>query len=966
MNTLLGNTQRKFSGIAQLATLLITAVVFSSCLTQPPAGVGEEHWPRRRRDLPTDPEIQWGELEKGLRYAVRRHSEPPGRVSLRLYVHTGSLMEEDDERGLAHFLEHMAFNGTEHFEAGEMVKYFQRLGMAFGADTNAYTGFDETVYQLELPENDPAMLKKGLLLLRDYASRMTLAAEQIDKERGVLLSEMQTRDTVQRRTFEARLNFIFPESLIPHRLPGGREAVIHNARRRRFVNFYREWYIPSRITVVGVGDVAPSKLAGLITDAFTDMERSAQRPVRPDMGSIPEVGTVAGYHYESEAPATTMAIQTVIPYRRGPDSRQRRIESLRRQVAYGIIKRRLDILARKKNSPFSSGSATVYDWLDFATVAGIEVKCAPKEWKKALAVAETELRRALKYGFTQGEIDYQKAQMLTRYRRAAETAATRRSRRIARRIIRAVNAQDVYTTPAIDLKIAREAFANLSPQVLRKVFCRAWEATDSRYIFAAGNLDLDNPHKKLLAAYRTSRNREVAAPAREEEEESEFVYRDFGPAGKVQSRSEIDELNITQLKFENNVVANLKTTRYEADTIHVGIRFGGGKLEIPRGRPELGVVAEYVFVPGGLAKHSYTEIERLFADREVEINFAVDSDAFVLKAVTNPEDLEAQLRLLTAYLTAPGYRPEAMWQTHKEVPKFYRHLRRTPEGVFRDRVTRFLHSGDPRFGYPPKPAFMNVQMTDVRQWLSGPLANSMLEVSVVGDFQKSKVIRALADTLGALPARRAEKRDFSEARQVKFPKSMRRKSFDYETENPKSLAMVFWPTTDLWQIKKPRRLNVLSRIIADRLRVKIREEMGESYSPSAYSYTSDTFEGYGYLATRIVTDPDKAASIAAIVRDIGAGLADKGATQDEVSRAVKPLISMLEQYLRTNEYWLGTVLMGSTEKPVRLEWARSIRQDYSAIGQKEVNAVAKEYLSPGRALTVLVQPGADAEQPTED
>ena len=964
MNRMNRNTQRKFLEIAQLAVLLITAVVFSSCRTQPPTGVDDEQWPRQRKDLPTDPEIQWGELDTGLRYAVRQHSEPPGRVSLRLYVHTGSLMEDDDERGLAHFLEHMAFNGTEHFEAGEMVKYFQRLGMAFGADTNAYTGFNETVYQLELPENDQEMLKKGLLLLRDYASRMTLETEQIDKERGVVLSELRTRDTVQRRTFEARLNFLFPESLIPHRLPGGTEAVIRNAPRRRFVNFYREWYIPPRITVVGVGDIAPSKLAGLITDAFTDMERSAQSPVRPDMGSVPEVGTVAGYHYESEAPATTMAIQTVIPYRRGPDSQQRRIESLRRQVAYGIIKRRLDILARKKDSPFSRGSATVYDWLDFATIAGIEVKCAPEDWEKALTVAETELRRALKYGFTQGEIDYQKAQILTRYRRAADTAATRRSRQIARGIVRAVNTEDVYTTPATDLKIAEEALANLSPEILRKVFCRAWDATDSRYIFAAGNLDLENPHEKLLAAYRASRNREVADLARQEE--SEFAYQDFGPAGKVQSRSEVHGLNITQLKFENNVFANLKKTQFEADTIHIGIRFGGGKLAIPRDRPELGVVAERVFVPGGLQKHSYTDIESLFADQDVEINFAVDSDAFVLKAVTSPEDLDAQLRLLTAYLTAPGYRQEAMWQARREVPKFYRHLQYTPEGVFRDRVTRFLHSGDPRFGYPSKQSVMNVQMTAVRQWLSEPLANSMLEVSVVGDFQKTKVIRALADTLGALPARRAEKRDFSEARQVEFPTNLRRKSFDYETENPKSLAMVLWPTTGLWQIKKSRRLNVLSRIMADRLRVKIREEMGETYSPSAYSHTSDTFENYGYMATRIITDPGKAAGIAAIVREIGAGLADKGATQDEVSRAVKPLVSMLGEYLRTNEYWLGTVLMGSTEKPVRLAWARSIRQDYSAIGQKEVNEVAEEYLSSGRALTVLVQPGANADQTTEE
>ncbi|MCF6312167.1 MAG: insulinase family protein, partial [Verrucomicrobiales bacterium] len=208
-----------------------------------------------KSDVKADPAVKWGVLENGMRYAIMKNAEPPKRVSMRLYIDAGSLMEQDNQQGLAHFLEHMAFNGTKHYPAGEMVEYFQRLGMAFGADTNAHTGFKETVYKLEMPDSDPKLLSQGFQLMRDYADGMLLGAPEIDKERGVIMSEKRTRDSVGWRTFVKQLEFILPEALISHRLPIGKAEVIEKAPRDRFVEFYKKWYTPDRMAFVVVGEV---------------------------------------------------------------------------------------------------------------------------------------------------------------------------------------------------------------------------------------------------------------------------------------------------------------------------------------------------------------------------------------------------------------------------------------------------------------------------------------------------------------------------------------------------------------------------------------------------------------------------------------------------------------------------------------------------------------------------------------
>jgi len=933
----------------RISGIVCTVLILGSRL--PAAGA----WPVAGEDLPPDPAVTWGTLENGVRYAVLPHPEPPDRISLRLHVHAGALMEQDPEQGLAHYLEHMAFNGTEHFAAAEMVKYFQRLGMAFGADTNAYTGFDRTVYQLELPEGREELIDDGLLLLRDYAGRMNLAPEQIESERGVILSEMRERDTASFRLFQERLRFVLPDALFHRRMPIGVEETVRAVRREEFAAFYTHWYRPSRITVVAVGNVDPTTMAAQIERHFADMPEPERPAPDPALGTVAPDSVQAQYVVEAEAPAVTVALETVHPYTLGPDSLDLRIHQFRRHVAHEIISRRLDILAEAEHTVFSAGQAYAYDWQGFVTRAALDLTCRPADWQAALAVAEQELRRALEHGFTQAELREQVARILQSYEQDAERAATRSSRQIAEGLVRGISDPSVFTSPDQDLAIARQALEDLTPEDAWQALKDTWLATDSRYLFVGGNLEaVETPPRDLiLPLYEASLRVAVTPPA--ETEDAAFAYDDFGAPGTIAEETLVEDLGITQLRFANGVRVNLKPTDFEANTIHVALGVGAGLLELPKERPGLNVLAEAAFIRGGLRQHSYQEIQRLFADKSVGMAFSVQDSAFVLQGSTTPADFLDQLRLLTAYLTEPGYREEALRQAHRAFEEGYRGRRHDPYGVYGEKVERYLAGGDPRFGIPPEEVLAALTLDDLRDWLREPLQQGALEVSIVGDFDPQAVIPALRQTLGALPERRAQAHYAEEATIIGFPPQEAHKEFSFDSQQPEVLVMVFWPTTDMSDIQVTRRIGLLTSVMRDRVRSEIREEMGESYSPTAFPRSSETFRDYGYITAHVRTHPDHAEETARRLRAIGSTLRQEELEDDAVLRARQPTLASLRQQVRSNAYWLRTVLMGSTRRPEKLDWARTIQSDYAAITREELEAIAERFLDPERSFTIFIR-----------
>ena len=916
-------------------------------------------FPHEGSDLKPDPAAHFGTLANGLRYVVRPNHEPKGRASLRLLVLAGSLHETDDQRGLAHFLEHMAFNGSTHYPPGTLVEFFQRMGMSFGGDTNASTSFDRTLYLLELAHADDATLAEGLRVFSDYAGGLLLLDEEIGKERGVVLSEKRVRDSVGYRTFIAQFEAMLGTTLLPKRVPIGLSEVITNSPRERFADFWNTWYRPEKMAVVVVGDFADAgAVEKMVGTAFSGVTARAPARAEPALGELAKFdGVRAIFHAEAEAPATGVSITSTTPYAREPDTAARQVKLLPRSLALSMLNRRFSILAKKENAPFVSAGAGVSEQFDFMREAVVSVSCKPEQWAAALAVGEQELRRALEHGFTAAELKEVAANQANGLDQAVKTASTRHSNQLADELAESLLDGVVFTTPAADLALLQPALDKITPADCLAAL-RADFAANGRFVMVTGNAKIPgDASAAIAAAYENSRAVAVAAP--DAQQDTAWAYTSFGEPGKVTKREHVADLDIELVTFANGVRLNIKKTDFEAGRIRIGARVGNGAITEPPGQRGLASLAGGTFGAGGLGKHSADDLRRILAGKNVGVGFGSGMDAFSFGGGTTPGDLLLELQMLAAQITDAGYRPEALRQARKGLEQMYLSFEHTANGPMSTEVASLLASGDPRFGVPAKEVMMARDLDEVKAWLGPQLAHGALEIAMVGDLDIEAAIAAVAQTLGALPPR-DPKPALAELKKVAFPAQPFAKDYVIASEIPKGALTLFWPTTDGMDVRRTRRLNLLAAVFNDRLRVKVREEIAGTYSPHAGSSASDTFPGYGYITASIDVDPGMVGKISDLVISIADDLATNGVTSDELDRARQPLLTSQKESLRSNGYWLGSVLSRAQEKPETLDWARTRTADTEAITTAELSALAKQYLGRARVSRATVLPGAAA------
>jgi zinc protease len=927
----------------------------SAPAAEPPAPkVTPRPWPQAASDIAADPKATFGTLDNGLRYIIYPNTEPPKRVSLRLHIAAGSLMEAEDQRGLAHFLEHMVFNGTKHYTAADLIPRMQRLGIAFGAHANAYTSFDETVYMLDLPDLSEDTLKLAFTVMRDFGDGALLSAEEIDRERGVVLSEKISRDSVNYRLMEQQFSKLLPGSLIAHRFPIGIEEVLKSAPRERFVDLYSRYYTPERMTFVVAGDIDPAEMKGRIESAFVSMKNPANPGKDPDLGKIhqPEGLETAVFH-DKEVSSTDVSLMLVRPHVEKPDTVATRAERMPLEIAHSIIDRRFERISKQKDSPVTEGSASRTVLFNSVELGSISVTAADDRWQEVVPVIEQEFRRAMDHGFTEPELAEAKSNLLNVYEQQVKQKATRKSEGIATVLARTLNDKVVFSEPETDLEIARRSLEAIDAAACLKALKTFWEAPGYHLVLTTKEKPAD-AEKELSALFEDSRGKPVEPPSNRALQV--FDYTDFGAPGTVATRKEVADLDITQLVLSNKVRVNLKRTDFEQGKIRLMARVGSGKLTQPKDMPMLDDFAQAVFEGGGLGKHSNDELQQILAGRNVGSTLGIGGDAFTIGGTTTPADFTLQCQYMCATLTDPGYREEALWQFQKAVPTLYQQLRHTPAGPQKE-MEAWLHGGDSRFTVAPVEKLSSYTIEDARKWLTPELTKGYLELTVVGDFDPEKILPDLLATFGALPSRASAPPALAEARKVKFPNAPAAKVFTYESKIPQGIAFTVWKTAGFRDnVREFRRLNMLAEILGDRLREEIREKLGASYSPAAGADGSEALDDMGYLLSQSIGKPGDIEILLNTMRDLADKLATGGATADELDRALKPTFGMLEKSLRDNGYWLNTVMSQSQADPKRLDLARTRDADYRSITLAEINALAKKYLAAENALLVTIKP----------
>ncbi len=909
-------------------------------------------WPHEKSDVAPDETAVFGELANGMRYIIHPNAEPPNRVSMRLHVDAGSLMEADDQQGLAHFLEHMVFNGTRNFSAADLIPRMQRLGISFGAHANAYTSFDETVYMLDLPDLSAETMDLAFTVMRDFGDGALLEEEEIDKERGVILSEKRSRDSVSYRLMEQQFNELLPGSLLARRFPIGTEEVIGSAPRERFLDFYTRYYTPQRMTFIVVGDIDPAAIQEKIEKHFSSMTNPVEPGADPDLGPLPlPEGLETAVFSDREVSSTDVSLTLIRPHVELPDTAANRLAKLPLNLAHSMITRRLTRISETENSPVASGSASRSELFNYLELGSIDITAADDRWEEAVPILETEFRRALEHGFTEGELAEAKSNLLNMYEQAARQAATRRSEGIATVLARTVNDNTVFSSPATNLEIIAKGLEEIDLATTHAALKAFWEAPGMHLILTTKETP-ENGEQILATLFTGSQSTAVEPP--EIRDTPDFAYTDFGTPGTITSRTEIEDLGITQLILSNSIRVNLKPTPFEQNRIRLMARIGSGKLTQPEDSPMLDAFASSVYEDGGLGKHSNDELRLILAGKNVGTSFSIGEDAFVLGGSTTPADFEMQLGLMTASLTDPGFRNEGLWNFQKAIPMIYQQLKHTTAGPQQE-MNAWLHGGDARYSLAPLEKLSSYSIDDAKAWLLPELSSGYLELSIVGDFEVDAVIPVLLATLGALPERDATPAAHEEARKVKFPAAPATKTFTYESKVPQGIATAIWKTSGIRDnIPEFRRLNILGEVLGDRLREEIREKLGAAYSPNAGASGSDALDDIGYLIGQSVGKPEDIELLLETMHNLAQSLATDGADADEFERAINPTLGQLERTLRDNGYWLGTVLSQSQRDPNRLELARNRDEDYRSITLEEINALAKKYLHADNAILVTI------------
>jgi len=913
-------------------------------------------WPHEKSDLDPDPALVFGKLPNGFRYVLMENHEPKARVSMHLNIQAGSMNESDHEQGLAHFLEHMLFNGSTHFKPGELVKYFQNIGMQFGPDANAHTGFYETVYDVLLPEGNVEDLEKGLVVLKDYAQGAFLFQSEIDKEKKVVLAEKRTRDSASYRTFVSTLKFELPETSIPERLPIGKENIIKNSDRNLLKKFYDTWYRPENMVIVMTGDFETGTAAKLIKKNFSSISARAQRKPDADIGEINHKGIKPFYHFEKEAGNTTVSIEVIRKTYKSDDSFALQKKRLLKNIADRIVQDRLDAMVGKPGTPFTSvaiSSGIYLRQIEYATITG---DCSPGNWEETLSLIEQTLRQAIEHGFTKSELERVKKDFLSGLDNAVKKASTRNSRVLARAIISGLNNNRVLQSPSQEKELFAPVINLATLKDVHESFKKTWEPKH-RLVLVTGNARIssgkNDPKEIIQSSFNKSRNVKVLSQV--EKKSVTFPYLpEPKEKGRIIAKTRIDDLGIVQIEFKNGVHLNLKKTNFKADEVKVLVTFGSGKSAEPSDKAGLAALSEAVINESGLGSLEKDDVERAFAGKNTSVFFGIDEDKFSLNGISVTKEIELLFQLLYAHIVDPGYRENAYNLSIKRLEQEYKALSSSIDGAMMLSGRRFLAGGDSRFGLPLFDELKKLTLEDIRSWIDSPLKHGRLEVSIVGDFNIDLVIETASRYLGSLPVRKNSEYG-KRSDLLKFPVAQ---SFKIEvpTKINKGIVIIAYPSEDLWDINRSRRLSVLSEIFSDRLRENIREKLGAVYSAFAFNSPKRAYPGYGVFYSMTYIDPGQAGLIESKIKKIASNISKNGVTQGELKRALKPTLTSIKEMLGKNSYWLHTVLSQSMIYPQQLQWSRTILKDYASISADEVSALAKKYLDNSKAAAIVIKP----------
>ncbi|GHB23741.1 peptidase M16 [Pseudovibrio japonicus] len=911
------------------------------------------HW-FPETDLKLHHRIISRQLPNGLLYVMVPSQSPKNQIEVRLAVAAGSALEKGQEPGLAHFLEHMAFNGSKNVPEGEMVALLERAGLAFGAGTNATTGLNDTDYRLSLPSADPKLLDTALFLMRETASELTLSEDAIDRERGVLASEIRGNYGPSFDVMLDRFAFLYPGVKQRNRLTVGTMEGIDNVDHESLKDFYDSYYTPGRTVLVVTGDIDVEATDAAVRKHFSDWKRPANADeldnIVPDYGTLQVSATPRAKLFVEPSLPTTVSIYLVKPPQLQVDNSESRAFNILRSIGLGIMQERLRDTALASPDTLVAAGTSAYSE-DFADTVVASATVASDKWQEGLAQLEQKVRQTLAYGVTQEEVDRQLINRVNALEVAVEAEETIPNRSIAGALVGDVLSSSVTTSAKDDLALFKAYFSDLKANEVTQALRDLWKGAQPN-IFMTSAKDFPNAEETILSVYEESKLQPVAEF--EAKSLADFDYESFGPKGKVAHETTSSFGDIQSYTFENGVVLNFKQTDFDKGKVFVSLRTGRGLEDLPADKDGLAGFFRSAFVVGGLGKYSVTDLDKVLSGSQVGANLSFGQNGIAGAYGTTPVDLKLQLQVIAAYLTDPAYRPEGEAYYQKSLKETYKRSRSSPDAVRGREFSRILHGGDKRWGAGPEEELLKRNYEELKPIIARIARTGPIEIGIVGDIDAEAAIDAVASTFGALPySYEAPQHRYSDG--IKFPEPQA-VSLTHEGDKDAALLQYYWKTNDDEDAKQSYTLQLLQGVMELRLRDELRESMGAAYSPYAFNMNSNSIDGYGYIGLSSSLKVDDVKLAEKVYQDIVKDLKVKGnISDDELLRARKPILEGMNSAEHTNGLWFDLTSQ-AVSYPQGLQRYRNYTRLLKQITPEDLVAAASTFLVPERKVTLTILP----------
>lgn len=912
----------------------------------------EVPWLYEGSDVPVDTSWTFGELENGLRYAVKNNQVPAGQVSMRVRIDAGALHEGEDEQGFAHLLEHLAFRGSEFVPDGESKRIWQRLGVSFGSDSNAQTTPTQTTYKLDLPASNPAKLDESMRILSGMMRAPAITDTALNAERAIVLAELRESSGAQLEFGNRLREHIFQGQRLGKRSTIGTPETVMAANAEKLRAFHTRWYRPDKAVVVIAGDAEPAALEALVKKHFGEWKATGPATQQPDFGMPDAKGQLATTINDPALPYV-VSMAYVRPWQQVNDTILYNEQLLVDAVAERIINRRLETAARAGGS-FTFAQVEQRDESRSADVTFVSIRPLGSDWEKAVTDVRAVIADAMATPPSAADIERELALFSDVIRTQLDSYPFEAAATQAENIVRAVDIRETVAAPDTVVKVFDAMRAKFTPQRLLES-TRVLFSADAQRIFLSSPAAIADAEPRLAKALTSG----VAASKTARLSDAKVSFASLpklGAPGKVASSRMHQRFDMESLEFSNGTRALLWPNDAEAGQVRVLVRFGKGYQAVAPDKGGLLWSGSMVLGDNGIGKLDRTKLDQLMNGRRIELSFAVDNDAFEWSATTRPEDLADQLTLIATKMQYPGWQAAPVERAKAIAASDYDSFEMSAVAMMQRDLQYLATSKDARWKVPTPAEIKSLTPKAFRTFWEPLLASGPVEVLLFGDFERDAAVAALGKSLGAIKKRDATPMPMG-ADSTSFPAATTEPvRLTHKGPKDQTSAIVAWPTGGgLAGISEGRELEVLASVFRDRLFEKFRSEQAASYSPDMQNYWPDEFRAGGYLMAYSQVQPKDVERFYAFAAEVAADLKQNPVSPDELQRATEPLKQYVERVMTGNQFWMNQ-LEGATYVPQRFTALGRLYADYAGVSAARVQELARKYFRDDKAWKLLIEP----------